>query len=268
MDFYDVLDKIKGFFVIAFKWLRKMFRKLKKLLKRYIRLLVKHTKAKDYSILIYSVVILMAVVLLFSLLFGSSGDKKKKKKEKQNPTTTEATTEITTEDPMAILAEQCRAIYNSNQSLLAMINDQNPVADDYTFEHYTLKCGQDIDNQAIDALKSMLEACNNAGNEYSIIRGYQGGDNTDEHITGLAIDLSSLEGTTLDTYNENDGTNKWLRENSYKYGFIHRYPSDKVTITGVDNEPWHYRYVGVEAAGFLYSNQLTLEEFYSMINYQ
>ena len=64
-----------------------------------------------------------------------------------------------------------------------------------------------------------------------------------EHQLGLAVDINA------DTSKcSSDDVYKWLLENSYKYGFIQRYPSGKTSITGVANEPWHYRYVGKEAA--------------------
>ena len=54
----------------------------------------------------------------------------------------------------------------------------------------------------------------------------------------------------------------WMVNNSYKYGFILRYPSDKEKITGYKYEPWHYRYVGVNLATKLFSEKITLEEYY------
>ena len=57
-----------------------------------------------------------------------------------------------------------------------------------------------------------------------------------------------------------DGT-LWLQENSYKYGFIFRYPGDKTDTTGTVEEVWHYRYVGVEAATEMYEQGLCLEEY-------
>ena len=53
-----------------------------------------------------------------------------------------------------------------------------------------------------------------------------------------------------------------MQENAYKYGFILRYPSDKVDITGYMYEPWHYRYVGVEVAKIIKEKNLTFEEYY------
>ena len=79
-----------------------------------------------------------------------------------------------------------------------------------------------------------------------------------EHQTGLAVDISD---ESLD-YDNFDKTKefKWVFKNAHKYGFILRYPKDKINITGYKYEPWHYRYVG-NLATYLYENNLTLEEF-------
>ena len=71
------------------------------------------------------------------------------------------------------------------------------------------------------------------------------------HQLGLAV---HLEGDTYDVF-------FWLQENSYKYGFIFRYPGSKTDITGTAEEVWHYRYVGVEAATEMYEQGLCLEEY-------
>ena len=79
-----------------------------------------------------------------------------------------------------------------------------------------------------------------------------------EHQTGLAVDVADLY---LD-YDNFDKTKefKWMINNSYKYGFILRYPKAKFHITGFKYEPWHYRYVGIKLASYLYKNNLLLEE--------
>ncbi len=80
-----------------------------------------------------------------------------------------------------------------------------------------------------------------------------------EHQTGLAVDISN---STLDYDNfENTEEFKWMINNSYKYGFILRYPKAKFHITGFKYEPWHYRYVGINIAKYIYKNKLTLEEY-------
>ena len=58
-----------------------------------------------------------------------------------------------------------------------------------------------------------------------------------------------------------DTVHAWLAENAWQYGFIYRYPDGSTDITGVNMEPWHYRYVGKEYAEMIYNSGLTLEEF-------
>ena len=60
---------------------------------------------------------------------------------------------------------------------------------------------------------------------------------------------------------EEQPVQRWLMENSWRYGFILRYPVNKSDITGIVYEPWHYRYVGYEAAKYIYENEMTLEEY-------
>lgn len=83
---------------------------------------------------------------------------------------------------------------------------------------------------------------------------------TSDHQTGLAIDIMDMKYDVLDYSKMNAEFFAWLDENCAKYGFIKRYPSNKKTITGWD-EPWHYRYVGKDAAEFITENGLCLEEF-------
>lgn len=84
---------------------------------------------------------------------------------------------------------------------------------------------------------------------------------TSEHQTGLAVDIVSHNYQSLDREQENTPEQKWLMENSYKYGFVLRYPEDKSDITGINYEPWHYRYVGVDAAKKIYEGGICLEEY-------
>lgn len=80
-----------------------------------------------------------------------------------------------------------------------------------------------------------------------------------EHQTGLAVDISDSSGE----YNDFSNTKEfnWMKENAYKFGFILRYPKYKTDITGFKYEPWHYRYVGIKIAKYIYLNNITLEEY-------
>ena len=79
-----------------------------------------------------------------------------------------------------------------------------------------------------------------------------------EHQTGLAVDINVARRTA---HFENTPHYRWLIKNSWKYGFILRYPKDKTKITGFTFEPWHYRYVGQNLAEKVYKSGLTLEEY-------
>ena len=87
-----------------------------------------------------------------------------------------------------------------------------------------------------------------------------------EHHTGLAVDLLGSGYSDLTQNFEKTPAFKWLKENCAKYGFILRYPSNKQPVTGVIYEPWHYRYVGVEAAQAIMNTGITLEEYLQQNN--
>jgi len=79
-----------------------------------------------------------------------------------------------------------------------------------------------------------------------------------EHQTGLAVDIMGGNWTYL---NEDMLEYSWLSQNSYKYGFILRYPKGKEYITGYMFEDWHFRYLGVDVASFLHNSNLTYDEY-------
>lgn len=83
-----------------------------------------------------------------------------------------------------------------------------------------------------------------------------------EHQTGLAIDVAFVINDEYHDDIENyPKETKWIKDNCYKYGFILRYPEDKVHITKYNYEPWHIRFVGIDTAKYITKNNLTLEEY-------
>ena len=84
---------------------------------------------------------------------------------------------------------------------------------------------------------------------------------TSEHQLGLAVDIVDVNYQWLDEGQEDTPVQQWLMENSWRYGFILRYPNDKTHMTGIIYEPWHYRYVGKEYAEDIYNSGLCLEEW-------
>lgn len=87
-----------------------------------------------------------------------------------------------------------------------------------------------------------------------------------EHQTGLAMDISSpLAHLQLTEAFGETKDGRWLYENAHKFGFILRYPKGKENITIYEYEPWHFRYVGIEAATIIYEHKWTLEEYFSEV---
>jgi len=83
-----------------------------------------------------------------------------------------------------------------------------------------------------------------------------------EHQTGLVVDVTSASVGALlteDFANELEG--RWLQENAHQFGFIIRYPSEKMALTGVEYEPWHIRYVGISEATYIFENDIVLEQY-------
>lgn len=83
-----------------------------------------------------------------------------------------------------------------------------------------------------------------------------------EHCLGLAVDFYTKKFHKLEKAFEDTPEGRWLMEHAQDYGFIMRYGENKTDITGIEYEPWHYRYVGVEAAKYIKEHNLSLEEFY------
>lgn len=94
-----------------------------------------------------------------------------------------------------------------------------------------------------------------AADTYSARPGYS------EHQTGLAVDV--YNGKEDFTNFEKTKEYNWMQDNAYKFGFILRFPKDKVLETGYQYESWHYRYVGKEIAKYIHDNNLCFEEYYA-----
>ena len=89
---------------------------------------------------------------------------------------------------------------------------------------------------------------------------------TSEHHLGLALDIVDMTNQILSEEQEDTKVQKWLLENSWKYGFILRYPNNKSEVTGIIYEPWYYRYVGIKAAKEIHNLGICLEEYLDIIN--
>jgi len=85
-----------------------------------------------------------------------------------------------------------------------------------------------------------------------------------EHQLALCCDITDIYRAIKNAEIEQTATFQWLKANCAQYGFIHRFPAGKEDITGVMYEPFHFRYVGTEAAAYIMQNDLCLEEFLAL----
>ena len=174
---------------------------------------------------------------------------------------------------------------------LIVVNAWNELPEDYSVELTELSNGQKVDSRIYPYLQEMFDAARAEG-IYPIVReGYRTAEEqqeilddkiqtyinqgysqsraektakewvalpgTSEHQLGIAVDINADKSKC-----SNEDVYAWLAENAYKYGFILRYPPGKQEITGTSYEPWHYRYVGVEAAQEIYEQGICLEEYF------
>ena len=173
---------------------------------------------------------------------------------------------------------------------LILVNRDHPLPRNYEVELLKLDNGQEVDVRIYPDLQAMFNDARYAGLELFVRDGYrsheeqvaimneyidayldEGNDyvtakhkaedyvalpGTSEHELGLSVDINADN-----AYVEDDEVYDWLDANAYKYGFIKRYANDKIDITGINNEPWHYRYVGYEHALYMQEHNLCLEEY-------
>ena len=99
--------------------------------------------------------------------------------------------------------------------------------------------------------------------DYAEAEQYVAAPGESDHQTGLGLDITDRYYNTRDASQMDQTFLAWLRDNCAQYGFILRYPANKESITG-RNEPWHFRYVGTEAAQYIMDNNLCLEQFVAL----
>lgn len=206
-----------------------------------------------------------------------------------------------TSETGAIRQTQETAEFSLDDWRLILVNKQHPIPEDYDFTLATIKGSQRCDERIIDDLLAMMQAAKDAGFTLVIKSPYRSDarqeflfdrkiklfmgkgmsymdafklssqvvmvPNSSEHQIGLSLDIVSDD---YDSLNQGDSLTQgfgdteagiWMEEHCAEFGFIVRYPKGKEYITSVEYEPWHFRYVGVEAATIIMERELTLEEF-------
>lgn len=178
---------------------------------------------------------------------------------------------------------------------LILVNRNHPLPDGYQPETQRLSNGLLVDTRIYQPLMELLEAGNQEGCAFLVcsayrpyerqvelyqnkILKYQGWGYSyeeacarteetisipgcSEHQAGLAVDIVTVRHQVLNEAFANTKAGKWLAEHAHEYGFILRYPKDKEEVTGISYEPWHFRYVGKEAAAEIFELGCCLEEY-------
>lgn len=186
-------------------------------------------------------------------------------------------------------------VFDKDDWRLILVNKQHPIPDDYTVELETIKGSMQCDARIIADLIAMFQAADEDGVNLAVCSPYRDLNRQEwlferkiksymkkgmsymeayslasrivmvpgasEHQLGLAIDINCDTYTSLDEGFADTDAGKWLAEHCPEYGFILRYPHGKEYITGVEYEPWHFRYVGKEAAAVITEQGICLEEF-------
>lgn len=208
--------------------------------------------------------------------------------------------EVKQDGPEEQVRQKCEEIYERNQDLLVLVNKDNELCSEYDPQLRTICNGRlEASERLYEDLCAMLQAAGEAGYDYWIASAYRSRSRQQElidedvsaltqqglsyqealartlretmpaghseHETGLALDILCSGNTNMDVSQANEPGNEWLVTHCWEYGFILRYPEDKEDVTQIAYEPWHFRYVGREAAQFLTEEGITLEEFFEML---
>lgn len=216
----------------------------------------------------------------------------------KNNTLTDDKTKQDADDGFVAAEEDNSILFEKSDWKLILVNKQHPIPDDYLFELTTIKGQMQCDVRVLDELNKMIEDAKNEGYKLKICSPYRDEEKqnklfskkinkymkegysymesyklaaqtvtvpgTSEHEIGLAFDIVSTSYTALNEGFGDTNEGQWLKNHCFEYGFVIRYPEGKEYITGIEYEPWHLRYVGVDAAEVIMNNNLCLEEFWDM----
>ena len=192
--------------------------------------------------------------------------------------------------------------FASNGQLITLVNPWHTVPENYTVELTPINSNYQVSTVAYADYLDMIRACENAGHQPVVCSGYRSQEyqqnlfdnkvrrlledrdlnyteeqaravaarsvavpGTSEHQLGLALDIIDNRNWRLDESQAQMPTQQWLMENSWRYGWILRYPDEKSEITGIIYEPWHYRYVGRTVAAEIHGLGVCLEEYLQML---
>lgn len=210
--------------------------------------------------------------------------------------------ENTTDAVEAERGETWETSFDLNAWNLLLVNKQHPIPEDYELKLGVIKGSMKCDERIIPELTEMMQDAKKDGITLVVCSPYRDMSRQDmlfnrkiknymkknisfleayketvqavtipgasEHQIGLAIDIISSTYTALEEGFADTAAGEWLATHCQDYGFILRYPKGKEEITGIEFEPWHFRYVGKDAATIIMKDNLTLEEFVQKVRQQ
>lgn len=245
--------------------------------------------------------IILVTVLLFAIVFAfnlpntgkedESGAEAADESSSQTSETVQQMSQTAQSEPLPVI---------DNEWAMIFVNNDNPLPDDYKVDTAVVYSSYELEARCAEYAKRMLADAAAAGCGIKVISGYRSIDyqkmlfsndmqryinqgkteseayaitaqniaipGKSEHNLGLAMDVANIDwqGEITEEF-ENTPEFEWLNENCWKYGFILRYPKDKVSVTEFVYEPWHYRFVGLYHAEQIMKSGLCLEEYMSAL---
>lgn len=247
--------------------------------------------------ILISVAVAVVVAALAVFMMNNSYEKKIAEKVGEALTASTTSPSSTSTNPATLPETSSTQVKRPQKDVEILVNSENPIPENWSVNIVNLRNNQQVDRRAYEDLQKMMDDAraqgynpyicssyrtnetqtrlyNNKVSEY-INLGYSRQDaekeagkwvaypGTSEHQLGFALDIVSVENQSLDESQLNSKCQQWLMKNCYDYGFILRYPENKTDITKIGFEPWHYRYVGHEAAKIIKEQGLCLEEYVS-----
>lgn len=239
-------------------------------------------------------IILICIVIIFLTIFGFLQYKESQKTTPRDSTTTNQTTKSDSQNAF----DKSKYSLTDPTSFWVIVNKKNGIPETFVPDlvvpkvKLRLSPGDEqmqINKTTAPAIEELFAGAHQDGiqlvfgsgyrsgalqkqfyDSYRIRDGQQSADTYSarpghsEHQTGFSADITSSDGKChLEICWESTPEGVWLKDNSYKYGFIIRYPDNKQSITGYQYEPWHVRYVGKELANEIHKSGQTLEEFFN-----
>ncbi len=264
---------------------------MKRRLRHYIRRIRRLHIRKKYLLLAGSLLVLILLIVNINLIV-----EKYNMRNHEVGYIVSAANE--TPEPTPVITQppqETEVPIDRNAWYMLLVNRWNPLPDNFQLTLHDLGNGESVDERIYPYLQQMFDAAKAEGFQPAVVSGYRTSEyqenlfnkelanfrsegksydeafelaqqwvalvGTSEHQAGLAVDINAAGGNGLVYSEKNQQIWAWLKAHCADYGFILRYPEGRTPITGIQYEPWHFRYVGTEAAAYIMAHDITFEEY-------